>query len=263
MDIWSKKHLAESSLCDDVTLLLTACVNPAGMCQTVLQDSDLRLAHYIQALNFYLENTNLRVVIVENTGVDLSNYVDDKWIQNKRLEVLHFYGNNFEKKKGKGYGEALIIEYAFKYSRMISNSKYVVKITGRYMILNIVKTISHYQTHILNGVSFVAIEDCYYRFKLCTSECIIAPICFYKDYFLPQIERIDDSQHFYFEHLLFEVIGKWMKINTIRVFRSALNINAVSGSTFVKVNRNAKHKMIHSFRRLLYISLFRYLHSTT
>lgn len=240
-----------------ITILLTACVNPAGMSQTLLQDSNLRLAHYIKALYFYLENTNFKVLIVENTGLDLSAYIENKWIESKRLEILYFQGNKYDKRRGKGYGEALIIEYAFKYSTSMVSSDYIIKITGRYMILNIVNTLKSYETNILRSIPFVAVEDCYYNYKICSSECIIAPVSFYKDYFLPQLDRIDDSRHFYFEHLLYESIGKWKINNKFCIFNSALNISAISGSTSLQINRNVKHKIKHWGRRLIYMLFFK------
>lgn len=248
----------ENSVSEKVTILLTACVNPNGMSFTLLQNSELRLLHYINALNFYLINTDYKIVIVENTGVDLSTYVDKSWFENDRLEVLCFEGNNYNSKKGKGYGEALIIKYAFEHSKTLMKSEYILKITGRYIILNITNTLMHYRTLISNNTPLVAVEDIYLRFKVCSSECILAPAFFYKDYFLPHIDRIDDSTHFYFENLLFESIKRWKVSYKLCVFKSVLNIDAISGSNSTQINRNLKDKIRHWGRRLLYLLVFNY-----
>ena len=119
------------------TILLTACVNPGGMSYTVLQDPELRKRQYCEALDFYLQNTSLPVVFMENTHTDFSSEYQD-WIDRGRLEYLTFDGNSgFDKIKGKGYGEALMLLYALEHSRMLAESKYLIKITGRLKVENV------------------------------------------------------------------------------------------------------------------------------
>ena len=125
-----------------VVVVLTACVNPNGMSYTVLQDADKRKQQYVDALNYYLENTRLPIVFIENSNIDFS---DDfrKWIDNGRLEYITFDGNsNFDKIKGKGYGEALMLLYCIKHSVKIRNSRYLIKVTGRLQVKNISKLAS-------------------------------------------------------------------------------------------------------------------------
>lgn len=118
------------------TILLTACVYPNGMSKTILQDRNIREKQYITALDFYLTKTKLPIVLVENT-----NYILDKkydtYIKSGRLEYLTFSGNDYDKSKGKGYGEALIILHAIENSKIIKNTKYIIKITGRVIVSNI------------------------------------------------------------------------------------------------------------------------------
>lgn len=52
---------------------MTACVDPQGMSNTILQDKDLRKQQYIEALDFYLTKTDLPIVFVENSNTDFSN----------------------------------------------------------------------------------------------------------------------------------------------------------------------------------------------
>ena len=119
-----------------VCILLTACVNPCGMSDTALQDPDVRAEQYRQALDFYIKETNLPIVFCENTMYDMS--VDYKqYIDSGRLEFLTFDGNNYDKQRGKGYGEAVIMKYAVEHSNLIRNSKYIIKITGRLIVTDI------------------------------------------------------------------------------------------------------------------------------
>ena len=99
-------------------LLLTACINPDGMPFTCLADVGVRKKQYIEALNFYLKNTTRKIVFVENSGTDISSSFKDF---QHRIEFLCFDGNLcFDKRKGKGYGEALILEYAMAKSEVSS-----------------------------------------------------------------------------------------------------------------------------------------------
>lgn len=119
-----------------MTLLLTACVNPNGMTYTVLQDIGERRKQYVDALSYYLENTSFPVVFCENTLCDFSALFQS-YIDSGRLEYLTFDGNNYDRIKGKGYGEALIMIYAIEHSRLIRKDGYVTKITGRIKVQNI------------------------------------------------------------------------------------------------------------------------------
>lgn len=122
-----------------VTILLTACVNPNGMSFTALQDGTIRKQQYVDALYYYLEETSLPIVFVENTNTDFSDEFK-QYIDSNRLEYITFDGNNsFDKIKGKGYGEALIMLYAFENSEFLKNSDYVYKITGRLKVTNVQK----------------------------------------------------------------------------------------------------------------------------
>ncbi len=117
-------------------ILLTACVNPSGMSHTVLQDASVRAKQYKNALDFYLQNTNTPIIFCENTNYDISQeYIH--FIITGRLEVLTFDGNNYDKGRGKGYGEALIMKYALDNSEIIRQCKYIIKITGRIIVKDI------------------------------------------------------------------------------------------------------------------------------
>ena len=113
-----------------IVVLLTACVNPNGMSKTVLQDMELRRKQYVNALNFYLQETSLPICFVENTGFDMSCEFHS-YIDSGRLEYLCFKGNNYDKSLGKGYGEAVIILYATENSVFLKRCKYLIKVTGR------------------------------------------------------------------------------------------------------------------------------------
>lgn len=212
----------------DVAILLTACVNPMGMSYTVLQDSHVRKQQYIEALRYYLDNTGVIIVFVDNTESDLTPYFE-KEIETGRLEILSFDGNHFEKAKGKGYGESLIIEYGLNNSRFLIDINLIIKITGRLKCLNIEKVIAKCCNSETVYSWFVLDE---YSCPICESRVFIAPRVFYEQYFLPKKNEIDDSNHQYFEHVLLKSLNKW--IGNKRNFKEIwfpLVLNGIGGST--------------------------------
>ncbi len=191
---------------NEVVILLTACVNPNGMAYTKIQDSCVRLQQYKEALDWYLSNTNQRIVFVENTNYDISDYYLEH-IRSGRLDVLSFQGNNYNKSLGKGYGEALIVEYAINNSRFLQGKVNIIKITGRLICKNVNRMAKAYN-----------LNDCVYAMSRLdsrghmefNSQVFVAPRIFYEKYFIPRKESINDSQHYWFEHLLYHATQRWI-----------------------------------------------------
>lgn len=191
----------------ETVILLTACINPKGMNFTALQDGKVRLKQYLDALDFYLQNTNYKIVFAENSNYDISSKYT-KFIDSGRLEILTFQGNNYDKTLGKGFGEALIIKYAIEKSKVLKNATNIIKITGRLIISNITTLVKYSKT-----------PDCVYcnlvrassRKHTCYSIFFIAPRSFYQDYLIPDLGKINDSKCYYFEHVLNDNCKQWEK----------------------------------------------------
>lgn len=181
----------------NIILFLTACVNPNGMRFTVLQDKKERIIQYADAANFYYKKTKYKILIVENTNYDMSQYLpQDK----DRIEYLTFDGNKYNKELGKGYGEALIIKYASTHSKFYSQADTIIKITGRDKVLNINKIIKEIVNSSYVYANFITCEG---RIT-CSSRLVAFPKEFLNNKFLPNSTRINDSRHYYFEDLLFD-----------------------------------------------------------
>lgn len=211
----------------DFIILLTACVNPNGMTLTKISDTSIRLNQYLDAIHFYLSHTNCKIVVVENCNYDFSPHFT-KEIAENRIECFHFDGNSFDKKLGKGFGEACIIEYAIAHSNFIKHTKSIWKITGRVKIDNISfalkvcnkkpKTIYTFYSRRYPGV-FKAV-------------CCGAPVGFWKE-FVSRKEQLDDSKKKYFEHLLYDIAMEYLKAGTydISMFKCSLLYNGYSGTS--------------------------------
>lgn len=187
-----------------LTILLTGCVNPGGMPNNILTSSVEREAQYISALKFYLEKTGFKVVFVENTLYDFSDKFD-YYIKNGRLEYITFQGNNYNKKLGKGYGEGQIIKYAFESSKFLNEAQNIIKITGRLQLTNIESVMRGRVNTVFSNLAISDLEI------LSHSYIFIAPKLFFKEYFIPEVEQIDDSTDYYFEKYLYDKIVEWVK----------------------------------------------------
>ncbi|TCD03309.1 hypothetical protein [Pedobacter psychroterrae] len=175
-------------------ILLTGCINPKGMTFTALQNPDFRRAQYIDAINFYLKVTDNVIIFVENSGVDISAEFEG---HKDRLEVLTFLGNDYPKELGKGYGEMLIIEYAFEHSSLVNLSSSVCKITGRYKILNINSILRSYSGHRCD-----VMVDLTHKMTYADSRIFLAEKSFFNDYLFKRAGLINDTSGVHFEHIL-------------------------------------------------------------
>lgn len=173
-------------------ILLTGCINPNGMPFTKLTDANERQRQYINAIHFYIENTDCKIIFCENSNTDITPFFKD--LQN-RLEVLTFPGNQ-DKQRGKGYGEAEIIEYALQHSSYIQDDCIIIKITGRLIVNNICKIIKSL-TFKHDFVTCLFHSD----LKFADSRIFCATTFFFRE-FLKNKECINDSENTFFEHVL-------------------------------------------------------------
>jgi len=202
-------------------ILLTGCINPNGMPFTQLTDANERQRQYINAIIYYLENTDCEIVFCENSNTNITPFLNINIAQN-RLEILTFSGNQ-NKQRGKGYGEAEIIEYALLHSSYIQDNCIIIKITGRLIVNNIrqiIKSITCKQ----DFVTCLFHSD----LKFVDSRIFCATSSFFRE-FLNNKERINDSKNTFFEHVLASTILA-SSIHFIPYIEKPL-ITGISGST--------------------------------
>ena len=217
-------------------ILLTGCINPNGMPFTRLSDSNERQKQYVEAIQFYLKKTNYKIVFCENSGTDIQPIFDN---EEHRLEILTFHGN-LDKKRGKGYGEAEIIEHAILKSSFIQDDSIVIKITGRLIVNNINNIIKSLR----NKHEFVT---CLFHsdLKFADSRIICASTSFYW-YFLKKKDHINDSIGSFFEHILASTVIE--SPTRFIPFDEEPLITGISGTT----GKIYQGLQINSRRRLLF-----------
>lgn len=119
----------------EVILLLTACIKPNVSDYIAVSDYQEREKMYINAINWYINNTNFKIVFVENSGTSIEGVVN---ADSNRVEFLTFESKPTVPDRSRSYKEMEILEYAFKHSRFLKKEDLIiVKITGRLKLLNI------------------------------------------------------------------------------------------------------------------------------
>lgn len=208
-------------------LLLTACVNPGEMKYTVLQDVEERKRQYKSAIDYYLEKTKYQMVFCDNSGADLTELKNPKYAN--RIEFLSFVGNNYDVNYGKGYGEYLIIQYAFAHSSFLQQASSVIKITGRLIVEELC------QTEKLNRQVFGCLKSFVFvspsALDMEDSRCFIASKDFFSKCFLTASNTINDTKGYFFEHFLYDMVTHLPKSFIVSDFILPLQIKGVSGST--------------------------------
>lgn len=217
-------------------IFLTGCINPNGMIFTKLQDQIARRKHYIDSIKFYLLKTSNPILFVENSGVDISEEFKME-IDTGRLEILTFDGNNYDKSLGKGLGEMMIMKHAIKHSKFFEISEVVLKITGRYKILNIEKFLKNSEV-VQNFVSIDIIRS----FSIAESKFFICQKNFIEDFLIKYEFALNDSIGFYFEHALlnasFDAFKENYKFTTLPEYP---RFSGIFGSDNIPFNESYVH----------------------
>ena len=232
-------------------ILLTACINPNGMPFTALTKQEERKKQYVDAIHYYLSTTKLKIVFVENSGTDVSDFFLEN-IKAGRLECLTFQGNQ-NKLRGKGYGECEIIEYAIANSRLLrlDRNNQIAKITGRLVVRNINAIIMIHNLLFSRKTVLFAINS---DLTFPDSRCVIAPKSFFVK-FINMKEKINDSIGYYFEHALLDTIKAEYNYSYSPFFIQP-DIEGMSGSTGELYNTDS-HNMTHRYYYLKYALVLR------
>lgn len=163
---------------------------------TQLNDACERQKQYVDAIRYYLSNTDCPIIFCENSNTDISMLFKDT---QDRLEILTFSGNQ-DKQRGKGYGEAEIIDYAFHHSSFIQDDSIIIKITGRLIVINIASIIKSMKSK-QDFITCMLHSD----LEFADSRIFCATQSFYHE-FLKNSKKINDNVEIYFEHILADTI---------------------------------------------------------
>jgi hypothetical protein len=179
-------------------IFMTGCIDPGGMHMTLLTDTGKRKAQYIDAIRFYLASAGVPVLFVENSGNDLSGEFPTE-ISEKKLEIVTFRGNDYDKTRGKGYGEMMIIEEAIRSSSFFQQADFIFKVTGRYKVLNVRSYVGHYDEKRDTAALMVNLQP---DLALADSRFFGAKPGFFEDFLIKYRPVINEQTCMYFEKAL-------------------------------------------------------------
>jgi hypothetical protein len=156
MEFIEKEENPEISLEDNIGnycifLTSTVSINPK---KRFIHDTDgnSRLNTYLKSIKQWLDNTNFKIVLVENSGhqfTELGEYFEK---YKERFELFSFREGDIDNETfdgvgaqalrlendylytSKGTSEMFAIYHAYRYSTLSKNAKFIIKVTCRYFI---------------------------------------------------------------------------------------------------------------------------------
>lgn len=119
----------------DLLLVLTATIDPSsGSANLKINDPLVRLSQYQHSLQFWLRHPDPRlrsILFLENSNYPLDTLKATPNPLSKEVEFLSFRENNCPPHLDYGYAELDMIDRALQESRLMGQSRYFIKTTGR------------------------------------------------------------------------------------------------------------------------------------
>jgi hypothetical protein len=127
---------------ENILIILTATVNVNYNKFFLYQtNTEERLFYYNKSIIQWLEKTNLRICVVENSGYTFPELDSYKELYRNRFEIISFLEQDIPVEKrslicenSKGSSEIYAINYAFENSKFKDQIDFIIKITCRYFI---------------------------------------------------------------------------------------------------------------------------------
>lgn len=143
----------QKSIINDIVIILTTAVYVNKSKAHISQnDPTDRVNIYMKSIEQWLQKTDFKIVVVENSGYHFDELKELLEKYSHRFEVIKYNESEMEKSffqnylalclfiktdylyTSKGASELLAINHAKNTSRLIKNSSYIFKVTGRYFI---------------------------------------------------------------------------------------------------------------------------------
>jgi len=126
---------------DNVTIILTATVNVNSIkiCLYQINQTE-RIQTYLRSVLQWLNNTNFRIILVDNSGYTFEELSNELEKYADRFEIITFNESKLDSAKylendiSKGASELFAINYVFNYSKLVNFSNFIIKVTARFYI---------------------------------------------------------------------------------------------------------------------------------
>lgn len=122
-----------------VSIILTTTVNVTKNTAFQVNKQD-RINTYLKSIRLWLKNTNLNIIVIENSGYEFKELTEELNLYKNRFEIITFkecqsnYSEFQMHLQSKGGLEINSIQYAYDKSIFLKKSLFIIKITGRFFI---------------------------------------------------------------------------------------------------------------------------------
>jgi hypothetical protein len=216
----------------DALLLLTATIEPRNMTAVNLADPTQRRVQYLKAVQFWLRDPSRpRVILVENSGADLSNFHELASREPDRLEIIGLPHEPFPVALGKGYGEFRMVDAAVTRSRQMASATWFAKLTGRLTLTNLATLTNRLPKH-FDLVADAHIVPHVANGGVVDTRLLFLSTRFYRSQVMGIYRQMDDHAGRYAEHTFFRLMSAAPAESDIRTRLPAEpRWRGVSGST--------------------------------
>ena len=223
-------------------LILTACIQPKNIPFLERNSEKDRLRDYKIAFTKWCESKSIeKIIFVENSGYNLEFFYEEaKKFSEKKIEILSSNLNNtFNKSLGKGYGEHLCFKEVIEKSKLFKESKFFIKVTGRYYIKNYQNILKEFKKK--KSEIFVNLKD---NLKYADSHVFGGSNIFFSNYVVPISSKINDSKSIFMENCLAKSVllgvNNNLKFNNVETFPY---IAGIIGTNNKKIKNNLFKKI--------------------
>jgi hypothetical protein len=189
-----------------IPLLITSAARPEPDL-VVLNDTNLRIGYTLESIKLWAKHhPTLEIVLCDGSGYDFSKMIseDDHLVQ-ANIEVLFFQNDSARvRDKGKGYGEAQIVQYALENSKTLARHPFFSKCTAKLFLKNYSEITMRFSGSINIEKGYLSImstnfNDCDTRFYITSKE-------YYRRHLLDSYHFVDDPKGIYLEHVFAQKI---------------------------------------------------------
>lgn len=224
-----------------LVLLMTATILPQESWNLKLKDPGRRLEQYISSLEYYIVNTGIeRIVFCENSNYsfDTRRILQLAGQYGKEVEIIQFAADKDAiLKHGKGYGEGEIIKYAMGKSRLLKQSEYFIKVTGRLKITNIDKIRAKL------SLDRIYMNKSLIEYQAMDTVLYCMPKRVFQRHFMYAYRQVCDKKYNYIEHVFKRVVREDnLEVHSLPLY---LDIQGVSGTVGVPYQKDMGGRRIY------------------
>ena len=198
-----------------VTVLITTANNPPnGMPYLSMTDSVSRMIATKAALYFWVAQGVEQIVLADATGTSLLSEQEEAAIDESetRIEQINYQQNSdLVVKRGKGYGEGKLIEYAINHSELLSRVDHFFKCTGKLYVRNFHAVHSAVKANNLSNLYWRFMGDGSWREPWTDCRFYYTSKSFATSHVLPAYFGSDDIAGDFCENRLYEVAERNLK----------------------------------------------------